>query len=158
MLAEVGVTVLGEADQWDRGLLNDRRPRLDSSSRTCPTPDPSWLRQWSQETPGHRAAMARPHDPSRRLLARLPAHSGRRVRLDNGGLHVTGHGFDGSDSSDVNLRAVGGSTPTIAALAACTDRASYAASDLRGHETDRITAIATRTPARRVAVDDRRRP
>ncbi len=68
---------------------------------------------------------------------------GARVELDNHGLHVTGP--DGFDGFDVNLRAVGELTPTIAALAACARTPSRlrGIGHLRGHETDRITAIAT---------------
>ena len=134
----------GRGRPVDRGLLNDRRPRLDHRAgpvqrRTLPGCGNG------HRFPGHRAAMACPHDPSRRLLARLLRTLGAEVRLDNDGLHVTGHGFDGFDGFDVNLRAVGELTPTIAALAACARTPSQlrGIGHLRGHETDRITAIAT---------------
>jgi 3-phosphoshikimate 1-carboxyvinyltransferase len=151
MLAEVGVTVLGEADQWT----------VDSS--TIAAHDWTIEPDLSNAGPFLAAAMV---TGSRVTVQRWPAHTtqagdywrgflrtlGAEVRLDNDGLHVTGHGFDGFD---VNLRAVGELTPTIAALAACARTPSQlrGIGHLRGHETDRITAIATELQRVGVAVE-----
>ncbi|HPQ84806.1 MAG TPA: 3-phosphoshikimate 1-carboxyvinyltransferase, partial [Actinomycetota bacterium] len=154
MLAEVGVTVLGEADQWT----------VDSS--TIAAHDWTIEPDLSNAGPFLAAAMV---TGSRVTVQRWPAHTtqagdywrgflrtlGAEVRLDNDGLHVTGHGFDGFDGFDVNLRAVGELTPTIAALAACARTPSQlrGIGHLRGHETDRITAIATELQRVGVAVE-----
>ena len=154
MLAEVGVTVLGEADQWT----------VDSS--TIAAHDWTIEPDLSNAGPFLAAAMV---TGSRVTVQRWPAHTtqagdywrgflrtlGAEVRLDNDGLHVTGHGFDGFDGFDVNLRAVGELTPTIAALAACAQTTSSlrGIGHLRGHETDRITAIATELQRVGVAVE-----
>lgn len=70
------------------------------------------------------------------------ASLGAQVALTEEGLQV--HGPGAFDGFDVNLRAVGELTPTIAALAACARTPSRLTGigHLRGHETDRLTAIA----------------
>ena len=59
------------------------------------------------------------------------------------------------DGFDVDLRAVGELTPTIAAIAACarTPSTLTGIGHLRGHETDRLAAIATELSKVAVAVD-----
>ncbi len=64
MLAEVGVTVMGEADQWTVDPADGPGPRLDHRAgpvqrRTLPGGG------IGHRFPGHRAALARPHDASR---------------------------------------------------------------------------------------------
>ena len=68
---------------------------------------------------------------------------GAEVRLDRDGLSVRGDGQIGS--LDVDLHDVGELTPVIAALAAMADAPSHlhGIAHLRGHETDRLAALAT---------------
>ncbi|MBO1755673.1 3-phosphoshikimate 1-carboxyvinyltransferase [Allobranchiibius sp. CTAmp26] len=67
---------------------------------------------------------------------------GAEVRLDRDGLSVRGDGQIGS--LDVDLHDVGELTPVIAALAAMADAPSHlhGIAHLRGHETDRLAALA----------------
>ena len=78
-------------------------------------------------------------DAIRLLLARM----GARVVLDEGGLTVTGP--DRLNGLDANLHDVGELTPTVAALAALATGPSRlrGIAHLRGHETDRLNALAT---------------
>ncbi|MDQ4021166.1 MAG: 3-phosphoshikimate 1-carboxyvinyltransferase [Actinomycetota bacterium] len=78
-------------------------------------------------------------DAIRPLLARM----GARVLLDERGLTVTGP--DRLNGLDANLHDVGELTPTVAALAALATGPSRlrGIAHLRGHETDRLTALAT---------------
>ncbi|MDQ3990121.1 MAG: 3-phosphoshikimate 1-carboxyvinyltransferase, partial [Actinomycetota bacterium] len=78
-------------------------------------------------------------DAIRPLLARM----GARVVLDERGLTVTGP--DRLNGLDANLHDVGELTPTVAALAALATGPSRlrGIAHLRGHETDRLTALAT---------------
>jgi 3-phosphoshikimate 1-carboxyvinyltransferase len=82
-------------------------------------------------------------DALRDLLARM----GADVTLDDAGLMVSGHGS--VRAIDADLHDVGELTPTIAALAAVADGPSRLRSiaHLRGHETDRIAALATELAA-----------
>lgn len=68
---------------------------------------------------------------------------GARVRLDETGLTVTGP--ERLCGIDIDLHDVGELTPTVAALAALADGPSHlrGIAHLRGHETDRLTALAT---------------
>lgn len=85
------------------------------------------------------AATAQPGDALRTLLVRM----GAEVELTSAGLVLTGgdtiHGLD-ADLSDVGELA-----PTLAALAALADAPSRftGIAHLRGHETDRLAALAT---------------
>ncbi len=141
MLAEAGVTVLGEGDEWevDPGPVaaHDWRIEPDLSNAgpflaaAMVTGSTVTVEEWPHAT-------TQAGDYWRDFLTGL----GARVRLDEG-LTVTGPmRYDGFD---VNLRAVGELTPTVAALAACADSASRirGIGHLRGHETDRLAAIAT---------------
>jgi 3-phosphoshikimate 1-carboxyvinyltransferase len=78
-------------------------------------------------------------DAIRLLLARM----GARVVLDERGLTVTGP--DRLNGLDANLHDVGELTPTVAALAALATGPSRlrGIAHLRGHETDRLNALAT---------------
>lgn len=142
MLSEVGVSVFGEGDQWvvDPGVpathdwviepdLSNAGPFLAAAVVTGST---VIVEGWPRHT-------VQPGDYWRTLLPLL----GARVRIDDAGLHVTGPGeYAGFD---VDLRAVGELAPTIAALAACATTPSRlrGIGHLRGHETDRIAALAT---------------
>lgn len=93
----------------------------------------------SVTVPAWPAATTQAGDALRDLLQRM----GARVRLDDDGLHVTGagpiHGID------VDLHDLGELTPALAALCALADSPSYlrGIAHIRGHETDRLTALAT---------------
>jgi 3-phosphoshikimate 1-carboxyvinyltransferase len=78
-------------------------------------------------------------DAIRPLLAQL----GARVQLDERGLTVTGPGR--LDGLDADLHDIGELTPTVAALAALAAGPSRlrGIAHLRGHETDRLAALAT---------------
>ncbi len=150
MLAEVGIPVLAEGDQWEVA------------------PEPIAAHDWTIEPdlsnagPFLAAAVATGSHVS---ITKWPKHTtqagdywrhfltdlGAQVVLDDAGLHVEGP--EGYDGFTVDLRAVGELTPTIAALAALADSSSTITGigHLRGHETDRLRAIATEL--RRVGVD-----
>jgi 3-phosphoshikimate 1-carboxyvinyltransferase len=68
---------------------------------------------------------------------------GAEVRLDRDGLTVSGGG--GINGLDVDLHDVGELTPVVTALAALADSPSHlrGIAHLRGHETDRLAALAT---------------
>ena len=78
-------------------------------------------------------------DVLRDLLARM----GCDVDLDDAGLTVTGH--DRIAGLDADLHDVGELTPVLAALCALADGPSYlrGIAHIRGHETDRLAALAT---------------
>ena len=80
-----------------------------------------------------------PGDRIRPILEQL----GCRVTLDARGLTV--HGPDRLDGVDVDLHDIGELTPTVAALAALARSPSTlrGVAHLRGHETDRLAALAT---------------
>jgi 3-phosphoshikimate 1-carboxyvinyltransferase len=75
-------------------------------------------------------------------LRGLLADFGADVHLDDAGLTVTGLGV--VHGIDVDLKAVGELTPVIAAVAALADSPSQlrGIGHLRGHETDRLAALA----------------
>ena len=80
--------------------------------------------------------------PGAQFVAILAALGATATRADDGVLTVTGGGLRGID---VDLRAIGELTPTIAALCALADGESRlrGIGHLRGHETDRLAALAT---------------
>lgn len=80
-------------------------------------------------------------DAWRHLLPRM----GADVVLDEGGLRVDGPGREGLLGIDADLSDVGELTPTVAALAvlATTPSRITGIAHLRGHETDRLAALAT---------------
>ena len=88
--------------------------------------------------PGWPARTRQAGDALRGLLAEFSA----AVRLDDVGLTVTGPGA--VHGIDVDLRAAGELTPVIAAVAAIADAPSTlrGIGHLRGHETDRLAALA----------------
>ncbi|MGH3888230.1 MAG: 3-phosphoshikimate 1-carboxyvinyltransferase, partial [Pseudonocardiaceae bacterium] len=89
--------------------------------------------------PGWPRHTAQAGDAIRPLLARM----GARVVLDERGFTVTGP--DRLDGVDADLHDVGELTPTVAALAALATGPSRlrGIAHLRGHETDRLAALAT---------------
>jgi 3-phosphoshikimate 1-carboxyvinyltransferase len=84
--------------------------------------------------------------PGRAILDILAAF-GARVRTDPDGVTVTGP--DRLNGIDVDLREVGELTPTVAAIAAIALEPSRlrGVAHLRGHETDRLAALATELTA-----------
>nr|WP_042195494.1 3-phosphoshikimate 1-carboxyvinyltransferase [Kibdelosporangium sp. MJ126-NF4]CEL22047.1 5-Enolpyruvylshikimate-3-phosphate synthase [Kibdelosporangium sp. MJ126-NF4]CTQ92829.1 5-Enolpyruvylshikimate-3-phosphate synthase (EC 2.5.1.19) [Kibdelosporangium sp. MJ126-NF4] len=87
---------------------------------------------------GWPASTTQPGDDIRGILAQM----GCDVVLDANGLTVTGP--DRLSGVDIDLHDVGELTPTIAALAALADGQSVlrGIAHLRGHETDRLAALA----------------
>jgi 3-phosphoshikimate 1-carboxyvinyltransferase len=88
--------------------------------------------------PGWPAETTQAGDAIRDILAAM----GCRVTLDSAGLNVSG---DGTLSAvDIDLHDVGELTPTVAALAVFADGPSHlrGIAHLRGHETDRLAALA----------------
>ena len=139
MLAQAGVTVEGVGDEWHvdpapvQPQLWEIEPDL---SNAGPFLAAAMVTGSTVTIPGWPAHTTQAGDYWREFLPRLGA-----TLQDN--LTVTGPGsFDGFD---VDLRAVGELTPTIAALAACANTPSRlrGIGHLRGHETDRLRAIAT---------------
>jgi 3-phosphoshikimate 1-carboxyvinyltransferase len=90
------------------------------------------------EVPSWPARTTQAGDALRGLLAEF----GAEVLLDDSGLTVTGPGV--VHGIDVDLNAVGELTPVIAAVAALADAPSRlrGIGHLRGHETDRLAALA----------------
>jgi 3-phosphoshikimate 1-carboxyvinyltransferase len=90
------------------------------------------VRDWPTDT-------TQPGDVMRELLARM----GCEVTRDDRGLTVTGPAR--LEGIDVDLHDVGELTPVVAALCALADGPSYlrGIAHIRGHETDRISALAT---------------
>jgi 3-phosphoshikimate 1-carboxyvinyltransferase len=90
------------------------------------------VRDWPTET-------TQAGDALRDLLARM----GCTVERDDAGLTVTGGGR--ICGIDVDLHDIGELTPVVAALCALADGPSFlrGVAHIRGHETDRITALAT---------------
>ncbi|MFC5290984.1 3-phosphoshikimate 1-carboxyvinyltransferase [Actinokineospora guangxiensis] len=86
---------------------------------------------------GWPSTTTQPGDAIRRILSDM----GARVTLDGGALTVRGAGLTGID---VDLSAEGELAPTVAALAALADGPSVlrGIAHLRGHETDRLAALA----------------
>ena len=76
-------------------------------------------------------------------LREILALMGADVRLDDDGLHVAGPGR--LAGVDLDLHDVGELTPVVAALAALAGSPSIlrGVAHIRGHETDRVTALAT---------------
>jgi 3-phosphoshikimate 1-carboxyvinyltransferase len=90
------------------------------------------------EVPGWPGRTTQPGDAMRELLAAF----GADVRLDDARLTVTASGV--VHGIDVDLNTVGELTPVIAAVAALADAPSqlHGIGHLRGHETDRLAALA----------------
>lgn len=91
--------------------------------------------------PGWPARTTQPGEAWRGLLERM----GALVVVDGDGLAVQGPGAGALRGIDVDLSAVGELAPTLAALAVCATTPSRlrGIGHLRGHETDRLAALAT---------------
>ena len=89
------------------------------------------------------AGTTQPGDALPGLLARM----GATVTRDDGGLTVAGG--DGIHGIDADLHDMGELTPALAALCALADSPSYlrGIAHIRGHETDRLAALATELKA-----------
>lgn len=139
MLAQAGVTVEGSGDQWhvDPGTVQPTTWEIEPDlSNAGPFLAAAMVTGSTVTVPGWPAHTTQAGDYWRELLPRLGATL-------TGDLTISGP--DGYDGFDVDLRAVGELTPTIAALAACAQSPSRlrGIGHLRGHETDRLAAIAT---------------
>jgi 3-phosphoshikimate 1-carboxyvinyltransferase len=93
----------------------------------------------SVSVPGWPTLTRQPGDRLRGILEAM----GADVRLTPAGLTVTGQGH--LDGIDLDLHEAGELTPVIAALAAVAGSPTYlrGIAHLRGHETDRLAALAT---------------
>lgn len=141
MLAEADVTVFGEGDHWqvDPGRIAPQdwaiEPDLSNAgpflAAAVVTGSTVTVADWPRST-------TQAGDHWRSLLTEL----GARVELDERGLSVTGP--DSYDGFEFDLNPVGELTPTVAALAAFASTPSRLTGigHLRGHETDRLAAIA----------------
>ena len=91
---------------------------------------------------GHRLAGARPRSPAT-SCAQILALMGCEVTLADGALTVVGP--ERLSGVDLDLHDVGELTPAVAALCALADSPSHlrGIAHIRGHETDRLTALAT---------------
>lgn len=92
----------------------------------------------SVTVPGWPTRTTQAGDRLREILSQM----GARVELSEAGLTVTGNELHGID---YDLHNVGELTPTVAALAALADSPSTlrGVAHIRGHETDRLAALAT---------------
>ena len=93
---------------------------------------------------GDGRGLAGEHDPGRRRAPRRPRADGREGRARRPtGSRVTGQGP--LQGVDLDLHDVGELTPVIAALCALAESPSVlrGVAHIRGHETDRLTALAT---------------
>jgi 3-phosphoshikimate 1-carboxyvinyltransferase len=142
MLRDRGVEVDdAEADRWVvrpgpvRALDVDVDPDL---SNAAPFLAAALVTGGVVRVPGWPASTSQAGDALRRLLPRM----GARCRLDEHGLTVEGTGR--VLGADLDLRDVGELTPVLLAVAALADGPSRlrGIAHLRGHETDRLAALA----------------
>lgn len=104
----------------------------------------------SVTVPGWPRATHQAGDELRDLLARM----GAEVSLDDAGLTVTGTGT--IEGIDVDLHDVGELTPAVAALCALASSPSRlrGVAHIRGHETDRLSALAAELAGLGAVVDE----
>ena len=112
------------------------------SSPTCPTPARSWPRPWSPA--GRCASSAGPSRPRRPATPGGPSprrSAGRRERDGDDVVFTAGETLRGVE---LDLHDVGELTPVVAAMAALAEGESRltGVAHLRGHETDRLAALA----------------
>ncbi|NUW35141.1 3-phosphoshikimate 1-carboxyvinyltransferase [Nonomuraea sp. SMC257] len=144
MLRAAGVRVDdGERDVWrvEPGPVAPRDLTVEPDlSNAAPFLAAAMVTGGTVTVPGWPAVTTQPGDALRGLLTDM----GATVHLTDGGeLSVTGAGR--IEGIDADLREVGELTPTIAALAALASSPSRVrgVAHLRGHETDRLAALAT---------------
>ena len=91
--------------------------------------------------PGWPRTTSQPGDAWRAILG----HMGARVELGDDGLTVEGPGAGNYPGIDADMSAVGELTPALAAICASASSPSRLSgiAHLRGHETDRVAALAT---------------
>lgn len=141
MLAQHGVAVFKANNQWRvepqtiRAVDQIIEPDL---SNAAPFLAAALVTHGSVVIPRWPAETTQAGDALRHLLSDM----GAQVELDDDGLHVQGGGE--IRGIDVDLSDVGELTPTIAALAslASGDSRLRGIAHLRGHETDRLAALA----------------
>ncbi|MFD8530163.1 3-phosphoshikimate 1-carboxyvinyltransferase [Streptosporangium canum] len=142
MLREFGVRVDdSEPDVWrvEPGPIRARDFTVEPDlSNAAPFLCAAMVTGGTVTVPGWPSETTQPGDQLRRLLADM----GASVAHVPGGLRVTGTGRVGGIEAD--LRDVAELTPTIAALAALADSPSRISgvAHIRGHETDRLAALA----------------
>jgi 3-phosphoshikimate 1-carboxyvinyltransferase len=142
MLREAGVTVDDtDKDVWrvEPGPIRARDMTVEPDlSNAAPFFAAALVTGGSVTIPDWPERTTQPGDHLRHLLAEM----GGVVTREPYGLKVTGPG--GVRGIDVDLHEVGELTPTIAALAALADGPSRlrGIAHLRGHETDRLAALA----------------
>ncbi|GAA2323338.1 3-phosphoshikimate 1-carboxyvinyltransferase [Nonomuraea roseoviolacea subsp. roseoviolacea] len=144
MLRAAGVRVDdGERDVWrvEPGPIAPRDLTVEPDlSNAAPFLAAAMVTGGTVTVPGWPAVTTQPGDALRGLLTDM----GATVHLgEDGALSVTGSGR--IEGIDADLREVGELTPTIAALAALASSPSRVrgVAHLRGHETDRLAALAT---------------
>lgn len=141
MLADHGVAVRREGTTWHvdphqiAAIERDIEPDL---SNAAPFLAAALVAGGTVTVAGWPRATPQPGDAVRGLLTAM----GADVEVTAAGLRVTGSGT--VTGIDVDLSAVGELTPTIAALAALAEGPSRlrGIAHLRGHETDRLAALA----------------
>ena len=143
MLGEHGIHVDFDAEratwQLSAGVLAPRDRMIEPDlSNAGPFLAAALATAGTVTIPGWPAHTTQAGDDLRGLLAQMGAH----VRLDDAGLTVAGPGE--IRGIDVDLGQVGELTPVIAALAALASSPSHLTGigHLRGHETDRLAALA----------------
>jgi len=157
MLRESGVAVhagqLDELDTWrvEPGRIIGREVRIEPDlSNAAPFLAAALVTQGTVIVRGWPSRTVQPGDQLRDLFAEM----GGRVDLGPAGLTLTGTGT--ITGLDRDLRDVGELVPVISAVAALADTPSHlrGIGHLRGHETDRLAAIATELRALGAIVDE----
>lgn len=142
-LTSVGVRVaVGDEHRWrvEPGLVSPWTALIEPDlSNATPFLAAAAVTGGSVTVPDWPAATTQAGDAIRGILQAM----GVDVRRHDGALVVTGPA-DGLHGIDLDLRAVGELTPTIAAMALFADGPSHlrGIGHLRGHETDRLDALA----------------
>jgi len=143
MLREAGAEVDDSVpDMWsvEPGKLNGRVWDIEPDlSGAAPFLAAAMVTGGEVNVPGWPATTTQPGDQLRDLLTAM----GARVSLDDTGLTLQGTGT--VQGIEANLADVAELTPVLAALAALGDRPSRlrGVAHIRGHETDRVSALAT---------------
>ncbi len=153
-LRDAGVSVDdGEANTWrvEPGPIGGLDVQVEPDlSNAGPFLAAALVAGGSVRVPGWPEHTAQAGDALRDILDAM----GARVVLDRGGLTVSGDGA--IEGIDVDLHDASELTPTVAALAALAESPSWirGVAHIRGHETDRITALATELGALGARVEE----